>query len=708
MSVDIFYIMDMGPAARGDPLRTKIRFLRLAVLILFALIGQAAAFAAVKLPERYQKWLDEEVAYIIAPTERDVFQKLQTDRERDLFIEAFWKHRDPTPASPENEFKTEHYRRINYANHFLGREAPQAGWRTDRGRMYIILGEPNDINRMQGKGEIYDCEIWFYQGKTDMGLPPGFNLLFFKEGGSGSYKLYSPTNDGPQALMAGYIGSSTDYYEAYKKLRDIDPILADTSLSLIPGDQASVYGRPSLVSDMMIQKVEGAAQRMVEDKYARKFLEYKDVVEVEYSANYLESDSLVKVLRGPSGTAFVHYAIEPKRLSVNDFEKKYYTVLKVNGNVTTTDGRLVYQFDKTVNLEWGEEDMGARSNQPFDLHDVFPLVPGDYKLSLLVKNEVSKEFTSVEQALRIPGEAAGVLMTAPILAYDAGPADPAAVKVRPFRLASRQLKCQPGRVFVRKDALSVAFQLLGLGDDLRAKGEVKYAFFRQEQPFREMVRKASEYETLPDVIETFQLTDFPPDHYRVQVSLVADGAEVVMAREEFDVTFADAIPRPWIYARILPDPSDPIYARLIGLQLFNLGRFDESRSNLESAHGRRPSEDTAAELARTLLALKDFATIDPLLAPYLAQEKPARYEAYLIAGRAARESGNFARAIEVYDIAVAHYGANTILLNFVGESYFGLGRFEEARAVWERSLSVDPNQPEISKKVDLLKSKKNP
>ena len=116
----------------------------------------------------------------------------------------------------------------------------------------------------------------------------------------------------------------------------------------------------------------------------------------------------------------------------------------------------------------------------------------------------------------------------------------------------------------------------------------------------------------------------------------------------------------------------------------------------------------AAELARTLLALKDFAAIGPLLAPYLAQEKPARYEAYLIAGRAARESGDFARAVEIYDSAVAHYGANTVLLNFVGESYFGLGRFEEALAVWERSLSVDPNQPEISKKVDLLKSKKNP
>ena len=64
--------------------------------------------------------------YIISPVEKDVFLKLQTDREREHFIEAFWKHRDPTPATPENEFKTEHYRRIGYANHFLGRESPSS------------------------------------------------------------------------------------------------------------------------------------------------------------------------------------------------------------------------------------------------------------------------------------------------------------------------------------------------------------------------------------------------------------------------------------------------------------------------------------------------------------------------------------------------------------------------------------------------------
>jgi len=81
----------------------------------------AGASVAADLPERYRQWLEEEVVYIITPKEREVFLKLQTDRERDIFIEAFWKQRDPNPSSPQNEFRDEHYRRLNYANQFLGR-----------------------------------------------------------------------------------------------------------------------------------------------------------------------------------------------------------------------------------------------------------------------------------------------------------------------------------------------------------------------------------------------------------------------------------------------------------------------------------------------------------------------------------------------------------------------------------------------------------
>jgi GWxTD domain-containing protein len=659
-----------------------------------------------KLPDTYKKWLDEEVVYIITPTEREVFQKLQTDRERDLFIEAFWKQRDPTPASAENEFKTEHYRRISYANRYLGRDAPRPGWRTDRGRYYIILGEPRDIQRFEGKSQTYDAEVWFYQGKTDLGLPTAFNLVFFREGGHGEYRLYSPVADGPQALLVNsYAG--TDYTAAYEQLREFEPDLAAVSLSLIPGETDTMSGRPSMASDILIQRVATAPARAVESKYAQKFLLYKDLVEVEYTANWLDSDSLVKVFREPSGLYFVHYAIEPSRLSVSEYEGKYYTTLKVNGRVTDPGGRLVHQFDKTVALNLTAEEMRDAGRAPFDFQDLFPLVGGDYSLSVLIKNDASKEFTSVEQTLRIPPSGPGVQMTQPLLGYKAVRLEAGGRRMKAFRVGPYQIYCQPGRTFAQRETLALAFQLNNLPAELAASGEVKIEILKDGQPFRDLRRKPADYPFLPDVIEELPLADFPPAHYAVRASLASGGAEVVAATEEFDVTFAEALPRPWFSSRVLPDPSDPVYDELVGAQLFNLGRYGEAKDFLERASARKPdSEDTAGSLARTYLALADVGAAVKVLDPFAGADRTAKYETFILLAAALKRKGEFGRAVELLDRAVAHYGVNAVLLNAIGECQEGMGKVKEALAAFERSLELSPDQPEIRKRVEELKTKK--
>jgi GWxTD domain-containing protein len=100
---------------------------------------------AAEMSEAHRKWIEEEVVYIAADREKEVFRDLQTVEERDRFIEAFWARRDPNPATPANEYREEHYRRIAYANEFLGRDTFRPGFRTDRGRYYILLGEPKTI-----------------------------------------------------------------------------------------------------------------------------------------------------------------------------------------------------------------------------------------------------------------------------------------------------------------------------------------------------------------------------------------------------------------------------------------------------------------------------------------------------------------------------------------------------------------------------------
>src|SRR5690242_8239758 len=128
----------------------------------------------------YKKWLDEDVRYIITDEERAAFKQLSNDEERDNFIEAFWARRDPTPDTVENEFKEEHYARIAYANEHFAAGIP--GWKTDRGRIYIQYGPPDEIESHPSGGtyerpidegggstSTFPFEDWRYRYLEDIG-----------------------------------------------------------------------------------------------------------------------------------------------------------------------------------------------------------------------------------------------------------------------------------------------------------------------------------------------------------------------------------------------------------------------------------------------------------------------------------------------------------------------------------------------------------
>jgi GWxTD domain-containing protein len=114
------------------------------------------------LPARYQKWLDEDVAYIIELAERNTFLRLSSNSERDKFIEQFWEVRNPNPGFAVNPFKEEHYRRIAYANEHFASDIP--GPKTDRGHIYILFGDPDYIERGQRliDGKSVSYEHWIY------------------------------------------------------------------------------------------------------------------------------------------------------------------------------------------------------------------------------------------------------------------------------------------------------------------------------------------------------------------------------------------------------------------------------------------------------------------------------------------------------------------------------------------------------------------
>lgn len=685
----------------------NLRIHKILVLFLFFCLFSPFLTSAEKksikdLPLRYKKWLQEEVVYIVTPTEKNVFLQLGTDRERDLFIEAFWKHRDPTQGTQENEFKTEHSRRFQYANYTFGRSTVIPGWKTDRGRVYIILGEPRDIERFTGEAEIYNAEIWFYQGLTQYGLPTGFNLIFYQKGGVGEYVLYSPTADGPQALMTSFFGDQGNYMEAYKALKNISPTLAQTSMSLIPGESAQ-FGRPSLSSDILLQNVFRVPEKQFEDNYAEKFLLYKDIVEVDYSANYLNNNSLVKVFKDPSGLDFVHYLIELNKFSVTEYQDKYSTNLNVNGTVSNPEGKTIYQFESSLPLEFNKDQLQKITYSPFDLYDMFPLLPGDYKLSVLLKNEVSKEFTSIEENIHIPSKAEIPWMSPLVLGYKIERKD--SENLKPFKLGSEQILTQPSKIFLPMDRLFVKLQVLGLSQELVEKGQLNFDIFAGDMKVSSSGKKIKVYPDKFDISEEFPLDKLHPGYYRINVSFVEENSTILSKSELFEITSASALPRPWVFSKTLYPASHPVYAFILGQQHFNKGEMAEARAYLEKAYRNQPdSLEYALSLARVDLILKNYEEARDLLVPFLKQSEK-NYDILMSLGKAYQALGDYSKAISVMDETITHFGVNIYILNTLGECYLKLGNIEEALKAWNKSLEINSAQPEVKAMVESLRKK---
>jgi GWxTD domain-containing protein len=673
-------------------------------LLVFPLEVSSGVKSEGTLPPRFKKWLEEEVCYVITPLEKEVFLQLQTDRERDLFIEAFWKHRDPTSGTPENEFKEEHYRRINYANHHFGRDGPWPGWKTDRGRIFIILGEPRGIDHYTGDTQIYNTEVWFYQGLTQYNLPSGFNLVFFQKEGVGEYVLYSPSADGPQALLTSYYGDQADYVQAFQTLRKIDPSLAKVSLSLIPGE-SSLYGHPSLASDMLIQNIHTVPQKELKDKYAQKFLAYKDIVEVEYSANYIDNDSSIKILQNPPGVYFVHYVVEIMKFSLQQYQDKYSTHLKINGNVSDSEGKTIYQYEGSISVELDEDQLKSIAYKPFDIYDMFPLTAGSYKFSVIIKNEVSKEFTTLEKDIIIPEDDSALGMSSLVLGYKMEQASPETQNLKAFKLGSFQVLHQPKNIFRPQDTLFLAFQITGLSSDLRQRGQLKYEFFKGDEPFLNFTRKVNQYERGVNFRHEFSLQEFPPDYYRLHVGLWDGEQEILSEEENFGISSISEFPRPWIHTKTLPPPDHPVYSFLLGKQLFSKGDINKAQAKLEEALQKKPdSLDFALSLAQVYFVQKKHHQVKQVLMAF-SDVSEVPYQLYLLLGKSHQALGEFDQAIALYNKALSQYGINLDLLNSTGECYYRLGIWDEALAAWEKSLEINDHQPDVEEKVKTLKKK---
>jgi hypothetical protein len=390
-------------------------------------------------------------------------------------------------------------------------------------------------------------------------------------------------------------------------------------------------------------------------------------------------------------------------LSVNQYGDKYYTRLELNGTVTAQDGTLVYQYERDVSLEFDDRQIKEVFQAPVCIRDLFPIIPGHHKFSLLMKNEVSKEFSSIEQEFIIPEEGSGLWMTSPILSYKLNERAPDPNRIHPFQLGNSQLFTQANRVFLKKDSLAIAFQIHGISGGGNDGAEITYRIRRGEEEFLQFSRKLTDYASPLEIIESVPLKEFPPAHYFLDISLVKDGRVRASRTEEFDVTFAEDMARPWFYNKVLPSTSNPIYLYTIGTQFANAGQMEKARASLEETLRRAPrSRDVALSLSRVYQRMEEYGRIPSLLSPFISGAEDTAFDAYTILSDAYQKQEQWAKAIDILDKAIQHFGVNTELLNPLGTCHLMLGDRNKAGEAWNKSLELNANQPEIRKKRDAL------
>ena len=170
----------------------NVRLVRMAFLLaVVPIIAACASTRGLKELDPKSRDFISKVRYTITAEERKAFLALAPEA-REPFIEDFWSRRDPTPATPENEYRVEYYNRIERSNRlFSGGGSP--GWLQDRGRVYITLGPPD--NRVT-----YPRGVTFYGLPTEIWWYGFYTIVFIDEYWNDDYRI-APDSAGQLSVI---------------------------------------------------------------------------------------------------------------------------------------------------------------------------------------------------------------------------------------------------------------------------------------------------------------------------------------------------------------------------------------------------------------------------------------------------------------------------------------------------------------------------
>ena len=500
-----------------------------------------------ELATPYKKWLEEEVPYIISDEERSAFLQLQTNEEREQFIEAFWQRRDPTPDTVENEFKEEHYRRIAYANERFSSGIP--GWRTDRGRIYIMWGPPDQIeshssgstydrpmNEGGGQTTVYAFDDWRYRYME--GIGQNITIEFVDPTGTGEYHI--TMDPGEKDAMSHVPGGGPSLLESMGMSTQAARFTRSdgSTAPLGPG------GTSGLESQNEFTRLEQFAK--VQAPPPVKFKDLEEVVSSRILRNQISFDYRFDFMRITGDTILVPVTvqIQNKQMTFRDHDGVQSASLNLFGRISSMTGRVIQTFEDVIQRDF-PDTLLEPSLKGFSIYQkAVPLRPGLYKLDLVLKDVNSGNVGVVNTRLAVsPIPDDKLEASSLILADQMEPVSSKDVGVGQFVLGSTKVRPKLDAEFHTDQQMDVYLQFYNLKvDDKTHKNNISLDFkvtqgdqtVTHEVKTGDQIQQNGEQVTFQQVIAAKTL---PPGKYKLEVQatdLVAN--QTVSRTADFTVT----------------------------------------------------------------------------------------------------------------------------------------------------------------------------
>ncbi|MGC0772103.1 MAG: GWxTD domain-containing protein [Candidatus Acidiferrum sp.] len=356
-----------------------------------------------ELDEQYKQWLNEDVVYIISPQERNAFLQLDTNEEREQFIEQFWLRRSSNPDLPENDFKEEHYRRIAYANEHFASGIP--GWKTDRGRMYIMWGAPDEIDSHPmggtydrpmeeggGSTTTYPWETWRWRYLE--GIGENIVLEFVDTTGSGEYHMTMDPSEKDALLHVP--GAGLSLLESMGLASKADRFTRSDGTNL----PTAMGGTPASMDEFNRLDLYAKVQRPPDVK----FKDLEAIVTARIVRDQLHFMWRTDFMKVTNDTVLVPITIQVPngQLTFQAKDGIHSATMNVFGRVSTLTGRVVQTFEDPVAKDFPD----SLFQQSLKLQSIYqkavPLRPGLYRLDIVIKDVQSGNVGVVNTRLAVP------------------------------------------------------------------------------------------------------------------------------------------------------------------------------------------------------------------------------------------------------------------------------------------------------------------